>query len=146
MIFSPRSVCGSVHVGDSIPLVRVYLLKLAQNLPNELLSFRLSLSLLKYSLALEVPVATTVRTMHVPVLILLAHAVNHCGTWLPWANIIRIFCPIYYFIWAYGALLHALPLPARSYALLSTHMPRMKILPNSPENSAKMCSYLLLYK
>ena len=28
--------------------------------------------------------------------------------------------PIYYFIRAYGALLHALPLPARSYALLYT--------------------------
>ena len=102
-------------------LVRIYLLKLAQNLLNESCCF----SLLRYSLALEVPVAMTVQTyvystVHMLIFTTFLHfriAVDRyryaaspggCTKYSTFC----MFYPVYYFIWAYGALnlLHALPL------------------------------------
>ena len=101
-------------------VVQAYLLKLAQNLLNELF-FSCRFSLLRYSLALKVPVATTVRTMHVHGSLCIA--VNHCRYVASLGGCskykLSTFCPLYYFIWAYGALLNALPLPACSYVLFT---------------------------
>ena len=99
-------------------LVWVYLLKLAQNLLNELLC-QLSLYLLRYSLALsshDRPNNTCTRLyLH------LCIAVNHCTyiASLGGCSKYSPFCPVYYFIWAYWALLHALPLPARIALVLT---------------------------
>ena len=62
--------------------------------------------------------------------------------WLPWANVpnystFHIFSPVYCFIWAYGTLLHALPLPARSYALLELSI----VVQSVTKAICEACSY-----
>ena len=100
---------------------------LAQNLLNELL-FQLSLFTAQiFASARTTSIAMTVRSVHVLILRVYTCALRSItvGTWPPWADVLNystfdIFCPLYHyiFIWAYVALLHALSLPARSYALL----------------------------
>ncbi len=54
-------------------------------------------------------------------------AVHILHTWALWAGSVNLvtaqeFCLVYYFIWAYTVMLHALTLTACSYALLQEGM------------------------
>ena len=82
----------------------IYLLKLAPYLLNELCQLSLYSARIFASAQLPQPSEQCTYTVYILFYICTLRSIT-VGTWLPWADVLHIFCLVYYFIWAYGALL-----------------------------------------